>query len=150
MKLYVIWGPPGSGKTTYVNNNKSSNDLIFDFDKLMRDISGLDLYDRNNNLILYLTDFRQAIINKMPDNNFENAWIIISFPKGDLKDQLNRLNAKFVLMDADKQTCIDRINADQQRKNKDEWIQVINNWFTEYEQQEVKTQKAKLALQLAL
>lgn len=32
MKLYIVTGPPCSGKTTYVKNNLKENDIVFDSD----------------------------------------------------------------------------------------------------------------------
>lgn len=145
MQIKVVWGPPGSGKTTYVNDYKGENDLIYDFDNLMRDLSGLDLYDRNNNLLYYLIDIRDEIIWRLgSEQNIDTAWLILSYPEGDVKTRLEDLSASFVLMDTDKQTCVDRINADPARKNKTEWIQVIENWFDKYNKQNQPANKKEV------
>lgn len=145
MQIKVVWGPPGSGKTTFVNDRKGENDLIYDFDTLMRDLSGLDLYDRNNNLLYYLISIRDEIIWRLKnETSLDSAWLIFSYPEGDLKASLDDLSASFVLMDTDKQTCIDRINADPARKNKTEWIQVIENWFDKYNKQNQASNKKEV------
>jgi len=77
-QVNVVWGPPAAGKSTYVEENKGENDLIYDFDALMRDISGLDIYDRNEHLISYLVDFRAQIIERLEDEaQLDTAWIIV-------------------------------------------------------------------------
>ncbi|MCO7175553.1 head maturation protease, ClpP-related [Sporolactobacillus kofuensis] len=134
MKINVIWGAPESGKTTYVNEHKAENNLIFDFDLLMRDLSGLSLYERNEYIISYITDFRQTIVNRMDrERNIDSAWMIISYPADPLKMQLEDLGAEFILMKATRQECLDRLALDEARKDKSEWAQVINDWFDRYE-----------------
>lgn len=134
MIINVIWGPPGAGKTTYISERKGPNDLIYDFDILMRDLSGLDLYDHNYDLVSYLTDFRDYIIGRLKkENHLDTAWLIISYPDGKLKTDLEDIGSVFTLLKPDEQTCIDRINADPERKDKELWIQLIRDWFSKYE-----------------
>lgn len=131
MKVKVISGPPASGKSTYVIENKGSNDLIFDFDSLMSALSGRNLYDKNNVLIPYLMDFRDLVINRLADEHaLDTAWIIISQPTDEVKDQLESMGAEFIAMDADKETCLQRIEADEQRINKAEQIEAVEKWFS--------------------
>jgi len=40
----VVCGQPGSGKTTYVERFKAPNDLTWDYDVVMADITGLPLH----------------------------------------------------------------------------------------------------------
>lgn len=130
MDVHCIWGPPGSGKSTYVNDHKGENDLIYDFDYLMRDLSGLPLYEKNKNLIPYLVNMRSQIIQELVDEqNINDAWLIITQPDAETRGQLNALHANFRLMDTDEQTCIDRINADDSRAEKEDAIQAVHDWF---------------------
>lgn len=134
MKIKIVWGPPAAGKSTYVNGHKGVNDLIFDFDLLMRDLSGFDLYDRNENLISYLVDFRQQIVDTLEtEEKLDTAWIIVSYPEGELKEQLESMGAEFILIEADKDVCLQRIEEDELRKDKESWRQVVENWFKKYE-----------------
>lgn len=138
-QVNVVWGPPAAGKSTYVEENKGENDLIYDFDALMRDISGLDIYDRNEHLISYLVDFRAQIIERLEDEaQLDTAWLIVSFPEGELKEDLEALGAEFILVYEDKETCLQRIEDDERRKDKEEWKEAVENWFEKYEKQEAK------------
>jgi len=138
-QVKVVWGPPAAGKSTHVKENKGENDMIYDFDLLMRDLSGLDIYDRNEYLISYLVDFRAAIIESLEtEEQLDTAWIIISFPEGEIKEQLEVLDAEFILIDADKETCYQRIEDDDCRKDKGGWKQVADDWFEKYENTQAK------------
>ncbi len=139
VQIKVIWGPPAAGKSTYVEKHKGDNDLIFDFDLLMRDLSGLDIYDRNENLISYLVNFRQQIIDTLEtEEQLNTAWVIISFPEDELKEQLENLSAEFVLIYEPEKTCKERIENDDQRKDKEEWKRIVEEWFEKYKQAETK------------
>lgn len=39
MKIVVVHGPPCSGKTTFVQENISNSDIVFDYDRILRAIS---------------------------------------------------------------------------------------------------------------
>ncbi len=65
MKTYVIHGSPLSGKSTYVQNHKGDNDIIYDFDLIMAAISGLPTHQDNKNLIPYVIDTRDLIITRL-------------------------------------------------------------------------------------
>ena len=64
MNVYVVHGPPLSGKSTYVQEHKGPNDLVFDFDLIMSALSGLPVHQHNENLIGYVLDIRDLIINR--------------------------------------------------------------------------------------
>ena len=130
----VIWGPPASGKSTYVRERKGDNDLIFDFDFLMEDLSGLDIYDRNDSLIEYLVNFRSLIIDRLnTESRLDTAWLIVSYPSDELREKLDALGAEYVLMDTDQETCRQRIIDDDLRKDKAEWLKVLDEWFEKHE-----------------
>ena len=127
MKINIVYGPPASGKTTYVLNNKTENTLIYDFDKLMRDISGLEIYERNENIISYLVDFREQIVKSLKsETRFDEAWLIISYPKIEFVQMLDGLSIDYHLMNTDKETCKQRIDVDNDRQDKELWKSLID------------------------
>ena len=142
MKITVVYGPPASGKSTYVAENKSDNAFIYDFDKLMQVSSGLDPYERNENLLYAMVAFRTTFINLLNgDTPIDDAWLITSFPKEDLTKQLEGLNVTYHLMNTSKETCKKRIDSDEERKDKALWKQLIDDWFEQYEDKEINNRK---------
>ena len=45
-KVYIVYGPPLSGKTSYVSSIATAGDLILDIDNIWQAISGLDRYKK--------------------------------------------------------------------------------------------------------
>jgi ATP-dependent Clp protease protease subunit len=143
MKTHIVWGPPASGKTTYVNDNKGDNDVIFDFDNIMRVISGLKPHEKNDGLIEYVLDIRELMINRLKnETRFDNAWIIVTWVDDDFKSKFEGFESvDYILMETSKEECIKRVNENEDRQTtKDEQIQVIEEWFEKYEKLQEENQ----------
>ena len=55
---HIVWGPPMSGKSSYVKQRAWSGDMIIDMDSLYEAISGLPRYDKPNTLLTHVIAFR--------------------------------------------------------------------------------------------
>lgn len=147
MKTHIIWGPPASGKTTYVSDNKGENDVIFDFDNIMRVISGLKPHEKNDDLIEYVLDIRELMINRLKnETRFDNVWIIVTWLDDDFKSKFEDFESvDYILMETSKEECKKRVKENEDRQaTKDEQIQVIEEWFEKYEKlQEEKQNNAQ-------
>ena len=51
-KVYLVYGPPSSGKTTYINKHATGNDLIVDMDLIYAGISNNHLYHKPRAFLL--------------------------------------------------------------------------------------------------
>lgn len=114
----------------------------------MRSLSGLALYEKNDNLINYLVDIRELIINKVKnDSKLDTAWIIVSWVDDEFKEKFKEHeNVEYILMDTSREECISRIEEDEERQSKDETIQIINDWFDRYEREQNSIQKGVRSL----
>jgi len=130
MKVYVVHGSPLSGKSTYVQQHKGPNDLIYDFDLIMQAISGLPLHNQNNNLIPYVLDVRDLLISRLKgETNIDNAWIIVTRVTEQLKQSLIGLNAEYIEMKIDIHTAKRRLHDDPDGRDIQEWEQAIDRHF---------------------
>lgn len=126
--IHIVYGAPLSGKSTYVRNNLSDNDLMYDYDDLMQSLSGLPYQTKNDNLSGFVLDMRKAIMDRLLyDKSIDNAYIITTFISKDLID----LDAEYIKMDTDYMTCINRLKQ-ADRSDKDELHYVIGDWFQRY------------------
>lgn len=134
MKVYVVHGPPLSGKTTYVQERKGPNDLIYDFDVIMAAISGLQMYQRNQNLMRYVLDIRDLILARLRRERYlDNAWIITTKVTSYLRQALIGLDVEYIKLDVDIKTVKERLHQNPDGRDIKHWSAAIDKYFASYE-----------------
>lgn len=132
MSVYIVYGAPASGKTTYVHDVMGSNDIVYDFDDIMRIITGQPYQTVNNNAVGYVLDIRDAIINRLKnDDRISNAYFINSFVGKNFEQSLSGLEVRFIKMETERDICIKRIE-ESERKNKERLYETVYEWFDKY------------------
>ena len=108
MKTVLVYGSACSGKNTYVREHSSEGDLIIDFDALHQAISGLESHEHNENLIGYVYDARDALLNRVLDKGHtQTVWIIHSAPtKADRRKFVDEFGAELIHIDTSKEECL--------------------------------------------
>lgn len=132
--IYIVYGAPLSGKSTFVKDNAVKGDLILDIDNIWQCISGQERYIKPYQLKQYTFKIRDTILEgiRYRLGTWTNAYIIGGYPFKTERDRLiKELNAKEIFINCTKEECLDRLKADKQR-DYDEWEQYINKWFDEY------------------
>lgn len=135
--VYIIYGPPMSGKSSYVIENMEEGDLVVDMDRLFQAISLNPLYKKPDSLRFNVFAIRNLLIDNIKTRygSFRTAWIIGGYPnKFDRERLASELGAELVYIKADKDDCIYRLDYtnDYRQKNKEEWIGYINKWFEDF------------------
>ena len=129
-KVYIVYGSPCSGKSTWVESVASNDDLIVDLDKIWECISTCDKYHKPNRLRANVFGVKDTLLDmiKMRVGKWKRAYIIGGYPLAmDRKRLTDRLGAELIHIDTDKQTCLDRcIN--------DEWKKYVEEWFDMYQE----------------
>lgn len=131
-KVYIIYGAPLSGKSTFVKNNMNKGDLVVDLDLIWQSISNQELYIKPYELNPFVFKIRDLLIDgiKYRIGKWKNAYIIGCYPLESERERLaNELNAEIILIDATLEECIDRLNNDTSKRNKDIWKDEIVKWF---------------------
>ena len=132
--VYLVYGAPLSGKTTYVKDSMSEGDLIIDMDNIWQCVSGCDRYQKPGRL--------KAIVFRVRDNlldavryrfgKWNNAYIIGGYPLQSERERLMKeLGAREVFIDTSKEECIERLAADDKRDT-EEWLRYIDDWFEKF------------------
>lgn len=130
MKLYIVTGPPCSGKTTYVKEHMSEDDLVFDSDEIARAFTYSKHHTVNKegikHFILKLRyQWIQALRNFGPNGN---AWLIASNLTDSLMKNCRQYDYEVVKMDASIEECLVRMQKDDSRPDKEEWEKVIKGY----------------------
>lgn len=126
--VYLVYGSPCSGKTTWVRSVANPDDLIVDLDSIWESICIADKYNKNNRLKANVFGIRDCLIDQIKTRTgmWRNAYVIGGYPLASDRDRLCKLlRAKPVFIDESKETCISRaVN--------DEWKEYIEDWFESY------------------
>ena len=132
MSVTVVWGPPASGKSTYVQENRSENSVTFDFDDIMQALSGLEAHMTNRALIGLALDVREAVFDALREGlDIDDSWIIVTNADDGFQAAIEDLDPEYVCMDTDKETCLRRIREDPNMDD-DEMAEVVERWFETY------------------
>ena len=138
-QVFLITGPPASGKSTYANKEAGNNDLIFDLDTVMVSLGG-KLHDANKALLRKALSIRDSVIQEIAnrEGTWDNAYFICASPnRAEVEKLLKAMNAKEIRIDASKDECKKRIFNDHTRTNKALQIKLVEKWFSKAGRQKV-------------
>ena len=127
-EVYLVYGSPCSGKTTWVRENANDDDLILDIDSIWECICKSDRYHKPNRLKKNVFGIRDCIIDQIRTRSgmWRNAFIIGGYPLRSDRDRLcELLRAKPVFINASKDECLSRAMTDS-------WKEFIEDWFDSY------------------
>lgn len=134
-RVTIVWGPPGSGKSTYVAEHKGDKDLILDLDYICAALIGepSDIYRDHYHVLdvaLLLRDYLYTIIERR-EGKWEKCFIVTSTANRYTVNALaDRLDAEIVNMGTSLDECIRRIQADNRRGNKKgKFVAITRRWF---------------------
>ena len=132
--VFIVCGAPGSGKSTYVREHKSEGDLVFDLDMICSALIGEpETYYFDHIPVLDLAlSIRDITLDHIESRlgYWGRAWFITSDPDREYWKYLaRRLNGDVVEMNVTEEECYRRIDADDRRKNKRHFKDVVKKWY---------------------
>lgn len=126
--VYLVYGSPCSGKSTYINEHLKRGDLICDVDYIYSAITMQNPHDAE----LYTHEIACQLANALVDiirdrkGNWKNAYVVsIANTAEKLQEAKERVNAdECVFIDTPYETCMDRA------KERPFYFQfLIDEWF---------------------
>ena len=134
-EVFIVYGSPLSGKSSYVDSVKCEGDLIVDIDNIWQAVSGCDRYVKPNRLKSVVFSIRDNLLDsvKYRRGKWNNAYIIGGYPYQAERERLiDSLGAREVFIDVSKEECLLRLDACEDSRDKVEWKKYINDWFNLY------------------
>lgn len=132
----IVAGPPGSGKTTWVNEHKQPGEIVLDLDAIKAALLGEEYFHSqiDSAMVDILQDIRKVIYHAISWNALnQKAYIITTEADAiELKVLGETLNADLKIMDTDKETCKARVAADSTRTEKTVFYRLIDEWFEKW------------------
>ncbi len=110
-RVTLVFGAPGSAKTTYVRAHMSPGDMVWDLDVVMAAVTGKRLYQRTEGALRYVLAMRDAFYRAAALPGYpERVWIIESTADLNRREELRReMDADVVVMDTAHDVCRQRI-----------------------------------------
>lgn len=139
-KVYIVYGSPLAGKTSFVKENSSKDDIILDMDNIYNMINfNNNKYVKSNRLKSNVFIIRDCILDmiKCRTGKWRNAWIIGGYPLPmERKRLMDATGAKLIHIDTSKEECLKRLYNDPERQQViTQWEQYINDYFNKYKEE---------------
>lgn len=123
--VFIVYGSPCAGKSTWVEEVAEPDDLILDLDRIWEAIGLADRYHKNNRLRQNVFGIRDCIIDqiRIRKGMWRNAYIIGGYPLRSDRDRLcDMLGATPVYIEATRDECLARAETE-------EWKDYIEEWW---------------------
>lgn len=133
-QIYLVYGSPMAGKSSFVKEVANVGDLIIDMDNLWQAVSGCDRYIKPNRLKAVVFKLRDTLLDAVRYRlgRWNNAYIIGGYPLLSERERLiKELGAREIFIDTSKEECLRRLEVDSS-KDKEAWTQYINEWWQRF------------------
>lgn len=129
--VYLVYGAPCSGKTTYVSEIANDDDLILDVDKLWDAVCIGGAKDKPRRLKANVFGLRDCIVDQIRTRSgmWRNAFVIGGYPLRTDRDRMcDLLGAVPIYIDATIGECMERAAKDRPAA----WNDYIREWFDSF------------------
>lgn len=133
-QVFLVYGSPLAGKSSFVKEAMSEGDLIIDMDNLWQAVSGCSRYIKPNRLKAIVFKLRDTLLDsvKYRLGKWNNAYIIGGYPLQSERERLcKELGAREIFIDTSKAECIERLRQSETR-DQDEWIKYIEDFWNKF------------------
>lgn len=130
--VYIVYGSPCSGKSSFVEEQMGNNDIVLDLDSIWQCISSKPRYDKSRALRFNVFRVRDNILDQIKTRygQWQNAYVIGGYAdRYEREEVAKKLNAELIYIESTKAECIER--AESKPK---EWLEYIEEWWNRYEE----------------
>lgn len=133
-RIIIVWGPPAAGKSTYIREHATEEDVIVDLDKIKQAICVFPKSEAPDQLLQTCLLLKETLINEIKNNRVyaKTAYIAEGLPREKDRKKYLDMGVKMVGIIPPKEECIKRAMLDDERINKNHQIQIIEKWFSIY------------------
>ena len=133
-EIFLVYGSPLSGKTTWIKENMVEGDLLIDIDSIWECVSGCPRYVKPNRVKSVVFRIRDDLIDmvKCRYGRWNNAYICGGYPLISERERLTKeLGAREIFIDTPQEECLMRLEQCSDR-DKAEWRNYIEEWWKRY------------------
>ena len=132
-EIFLVYGSPLSGKSTYVKTVAEPGDLIIDINNIWSCVSGIDnTKPPKLNAVVFGIRDRLLEMVKYRVGRWDNCYILGGYPLISERERLcKELGAREIFIDTPKEVCIQRLNESED-KNISDYLKFIDEWWRKY------------------
>jgi predicted kinase len=115
--IWIVTGPPCSGKSTYIRSEAKRDDVIIDMDRIALAISVEDTqpFEYNDKIRKIARAGRAAMVKEAialaQGERYQNVWIIHTDPSANQRMAYRAANCRFMDLDPGKEVCLERLKS---------------------------------------
>jgi len=133
-----VCGPPGSGKTRYVDERRQPGDIVIDLDAIKARLSGHHWYHPQSDIRLddAIHERNQRLRALAYEKAAVRAWFIVGAPARSEREWWAKSlgNCSVIVLDVAPEVCLERIDMDERRAGRArEFSQAVHGWWARYE-----------------
>lgn len=133
--IYLIYGCPLAGKSSYVKERAGLHDLVVDIDRIYSCITNNPIYTKSERLYENVRAVQECLLDsvKYKRGKWVNAFIIGGYPfKGERERLCVEYGAEEIFIDCDKETALLRLASVTDGRDVKQWTKYIDTWFDRY------------------
>ena len=126
--VYLVWGAPKSGKSSYINTIQTRNDIVVDIEWLYESVGSVIGTKKVAPVVFRLRDELYDMI-KTRYGRWDNAYIAGTYPiEMERRRLLETMRAEEIFIDTPMEVCLERCRSEEE-------IGYVREWFRETEAQ---------------
>lgn len=135
--LDIICGPPGAGKSTYIQYRDRSTTLVIDFAEIKARVSGLRLYEAGDRWVDATIKERAHMLSILTKETPHTSAVFVTLApercvREDWAEQLEP--DRVIVLETDPHLCIERIKCSPVRSVHTDlfWRTLVYDWWAKY------------------
>jgi len=136
----LVCGPPGAGKSTWIDAEKRPEDIVVDLDAIKEALSGLPANQTPAHMLGPAWAAYDAIIRHCQSNGFDGVVFIATSAATQSRRRIAANHvpvSRLVILETPPDTCLQRIRGDEARATKWRlWQPIVEKWWAGYERDE--------------
>ncbi len=133
-EVFLVYGSPLSGKTSYVESIREPGDLVVDMDSIWACVSGCEKYVKPARLNAVVFGVRDYLLDsvRVRRGKWNNAYIIGGYPLISERERMCKMyGAREIYIESSREECLMRLKACEDREFS-EWEKYIEEWWRRY------------------